>query len=146
MDPVPPPASCCSDSARACVFSKALLAGAARCELSQRVCLAERELLECGSPVARINGGTLAALLHERARFALRLPAPDRPLMHVHALRLQCGGLTALQREFEMAGPDVHRMVGSALEKHGSLADLPWTSIVAAIAAWQPRRRARPGG
>ena len=48
----------------------------------------ERDLLECTSPVARINCGTLAALLHERARFALRLPAPGRPLMHVQSLRL----------------------------------------------------------
>jgi len=136
----------CCGSGRACVFAKALLAHAAACELAQRRSLGEHELLECASPAARIDCGTLAALLHERARFALRLPPASRPLPHVQSLRLQCGGLTALRRELPLAGPDVHRMVGSALEKHGSLAELPWTSIVAAIAAWQPRRRARPGG
>jgi hypothetical protein len=134
-------ASACCESAQACVFSKALLARAASCELSQRTCVGEREVLTCGSPVARINCGTLAALLHERARFALRLPAPGRPLMHVHALRLQCGGLTALRRELAAAEPDVHRMVAGAQERHGSLAALPWETLVAAIANWQPRRR-----
>lgn len=137
-----PGASCC-DSGHACVFSKALLARAATCELSQRRSLAERELLECSSPVARINCGTLAALLHERARFALRLPGPGRPLIHVQGLRLQCGGLTALGQELGVAERDVHRMVGMAHERHGSLAELPWASIVAALAAWQPPRRGR---
>jgi hypothetical protein len=136
-----PPVSPCCGLAQACVFSKALLARAASCELSQRTCVEERELLTCASPVARINCSTLAALLHERARFALRLPAPGRPLMHVHALRLQCGGLTALRQELAATEPDVHRMVSSARERHGSLAELPWQTLVAAIASWQPHRR-----
>ena len=134
----------CRDSDHGCVFAKALLAGAATCELVRRRSLAERELLECASPVARINCSTLAALLHERARFALRLPAPGRPLIHVHSLKLQCGGLTALRRELAAPEPDVHRMVGIAHQKHGSLSDLPWAAIVTGLAAWQPPRRARP--
>lgn len=145
MDDSLVPGSACCDSDHACVFAKALLARAATCELSQRRAIAERDLLECTSPVARINCSTLAALLHERARFALRLPAPGRPLIHAQSLRLQCGGLTALRRELAMADPDVHRMVGAAQEKHGSLTELPWTAIVAAIAAWQPLRRVRTG-
>src|SRR6266496_1200011 len=108
MDDSPAPGSACCDSGQACVFAKALLARAATCELSQRRAIAERDLLECTSPVARINCGTLAALLHERARFALRLPAPGHPLMHVQSLRLQCGGLAALRHELAMAEPDVH--------------------------------------
>lgn len=135
---------CAGDGERACVFAKALLARAATCELAQRRPLGEREVLECASPVAHINCGTLAALLHERARFALRLPPASRPLMHIQSLRLQCGGLTALRQELACATPDVHRMVGSALEQHGSLTELPWTALVAALAAWQPRRRGRP--
>ena len=95
--PLPPAALCC-DSDQACVFAKALLSHTAVCELAQRRAVAERVLVECPSPVARTNCGTLAALLHERARFALRLPPPGRPLIHMQALRLQCGGLTALQQ------------------------------------------------
>ena len=145
MSDSPGPGSVCCDSDHPCVFAKALLARAATCELSHRRAIAERDLLECTSPVARINCGTLAALLHERARFALRLPAPGRPLRHTQSLQLQCGGLAALRRELALADPDVHRMLGAAHERHGSLTELPWTAIVAAIAAWQPRRRAGTG-
>ena len=128
---------------RACVFGKALLARAATCELAQRRPVAERELLECASPVARINCETLAALLRERSRFALRLPPAGRPLIHMQALRLQCGGLNALQQVLGCAGRDVHRMVGTAHERHGSLTELPWATLVAALAAWEPPRRGR---
>ena len=133
--------SCCSDTA--CVFAKALLARAASCELATRRALAERELVECTSPVARINCGTLAALLHERARFALRLPRPGQPLIHAQALRLQCGGLAGMQQALGAASRDVHRMVGLAHQRHGSLTELPWAAVVATVADWQPRRRHR---
>lgn len=136
----------CGDSERACVFAKALLSHSAGCELAERSARAERTLVECPSPVARTNCVTLAALLHERARFALRLPPPGRPLIHAQALRLQCGGLAGLQQVLGSEGRDVHRMVGAAHERHGSLADLPWVPLVAALAEWQPPRhgRARP--
>lgn len=140
MQPDPPPASCC-DGTRSCVFSKALLAHAASCAKSQRRALAEHECLECGSPVARINCSTLAALLHERARFALKLPPAGRPLMHVQALRLHCGGLAALGQLLGSGRPDVHEMVREVQAQHGSLQALPWEQIVPTIAAWQPRRR-----
>ena len=117
---------CAATATRRCVFAKALLSHTAGCELAQRRAVAERVLVECPSPVARTNCGTLAALLHERARFALRLPPPGRPLIHMQALRLQCGGLTALQQVLDGAERDVHRMVGTAHERHGSLTELPW--------------------
>ncbi len=133
----------CCESDRGCVFAKALLAQQAGCELAQRRAVAERVLVECPSPVARTNCGTLAALLQERARFALRLPPPGRPLIHMHALRLQCGGAAALQQVLQSADRDVHRMVGLAHERHGSLTELPWAAMVPALVAWQPRRRGR---
>ena len=137
------PGPLCCDSDQACVFAKALLSQQAACELAQRRAVAERVLVECTSPVARTNCGTLAALLHERARFALRLPPAGRPLIHMQALRLQCGGLNALQQVLGCAGRDVHRMVGTAHERHGSLTELPWATLVAALAAWEPPRRGR---
>ena len=146
MDEPPLPATLCCDSDQACVFAKALLSHSAGCELAQRRSVAERVLVECSSPVARTNCGTLAALLHERARFALRLPGPGRPLIHMQALRLQCGGLTALQQVLGGAERDVHRLVGIAHERHGSLTELPWAPRVDALAAWQPPKRGRARG
>lgn len=140
--------ACCGDGPRSCVFAKALLAQSARCECAQRVARGERLAVECGSPVARTNCGTLAALFHERSRFALKLPATGRPLLHQQALRLQCGGLQALrglmrdnhQRDL----CDVHQLVQSAQQSHGSLMDLPWSPLVAAISAWRTPQRRRP--
>ncbi len=138
-----PVSSPCWERAAACVFSKALLARAAVCELAQRRSVGERELVECGKVVARVNCGTLAALMHERARFALRLPSPARPMMHAQALRLHCGGLIGLKDALGLDHVDVHAMVGIAHARHGSLTELPWDSIVRTIASWQPQRRRR---
>lgn len=134
----------CCESGAACVFAKALLARAAVCELACRRSVGERELVECRSPVARTNCGTLAALMHERARFVLRLPPPGRPMIHAQALRLHCGGLAGLQHSLGAAQRDVHAMVGMAHERHGSLTELPWDAIVRDIAAWQPASRRGP--
>jgi hypothetical protein len=144
------PGGCCHVE-HGCIFAKALLARAAGCECSERRALGERLAVDCVSPVAHTNCGTLAALLRERARFALRLPASG-PLTHQQALRLLCGGVLALhghlraEPEGPAAGeraalPDVHRLVRAAQERHGSLADLPWAALVPEVAAWQPRRR-----
>jgi hypothetical protein len=138
-----PPVSCCAGSSQsACVFAKALLSRASRCELASRRAQGEQEVLECTSPVARINCGTLAALMHERSRFVLRLPGPGRPLMHQQAMRLQCGGLAALRETLDVTECDVHRLVATAHERHTSLMQLPWEPLVALIAAWTPRKRA----
>jgi len=136
--------SCC-ESRAACVFARALLTRSAVCELAVRRTVGERELVECSSPVARTNCETLAALLHERARFPLRLPRPGELLMHAQAMRLHCGGLAGLQQLLEAERPDVHRMVGAAQQRWGSLTDLPWEPVVQAVVQWQGvRRRPRP--
>ena len=127
-----------------CVFAKALLARRASCDLAERRHEGEAVSLGCRSPVARMNCGTLAALLHERARFALHLPPPGRPMIHQHALRLQCGGLLALREVLSSAEDDVHRLVADAQERHGSLAELPWAPLVASLVAWQLPRRRQP--
>jgi hypothetical protein len=140
---VPGPAACC-ESRAACVFAKALLARTAVCELASRRSVGERELLECSSVVARTNCATLAALMHERARFALHLPSAAQPMIHAQALRLHCGGLIGLQHALGAAKPDVHVMVGAAHERFGSLTALPWDAIVRDLADWAPRSRRKP--
>lgn len=165
--PVPMPTAAPATALLPCVFARALLAQAASCTLARRRSVGEREAVACPSPVAHANCDTLAALMHERARFALRLPAPATPLMHAQAMRLQCGGLAGLQQSLGPAAtgraaagpttetasaraapaaapPDVHALVGLAQQRHGSLTALPWEAIVAAMRAWAPRRRRAP--
>ncbi len=125
-----------------CVFERAILADCARCELSRRRALAEREVVACSLEVARINCTTLESLFRERARFALHLPGPGVPIVHAKAMQLQCGGLRGLQAAVAAPTADVHAMVQKAQANDASLLELPWVEIVSSIVAWQPRRRA----
>lgn len=126
-----------------CVFAKALAARCAGCDTSVRVALAEREAIGCASPVAHTNCGTFAALLRERAAFALKLPA-GAPMPHASAMKLQCGGVAGLRACGDPTEDDVHRLVAGAIARHGSLVGLPWPGIVASVARWQGRRRHAP--
>jgi len=126
-----------------CVFQGALQARGAECELMAQRSLAEREVVSCTKPPARINCETLLNLFHERATFPLHLQ-PGVPLTHAIELRLQCGGLLGLQKALASNSLDVHQMVQLAQTRHGGLAELPWSQIVDSIKSWQPRRRAGP--
>jgi hypothetical protein len=147
IDATMTPDSCSADSCcggpSACVFTKAVVSRQVGCELARRQAVGERELVSCSSPVAQTNCQTLAALLRERATFALRLPRSGAPMVHAKALQLQCGGVLALRQALQAAETDVHRLVGLAHERWGSLLDAPWGEIVPGVAAWQPRRRRR---
>jgi hypothetical protein len=140
----PFPTNGCCGGAGDCVFAKALQARVATCGNALRRQRGEREVIDCAAPVAHTNCMTFAALLHERARFALRLPGTGQPMMHAQALRLYCGGVVALQRCLDAARPDVHAMVGTARERFGGLSGLPWPQLVRELAAWRGRRPRPP--
>jgi hypothetical protein len=134
----------CGVSSRSCVFAKALQSRDAICGLSERRALGEIERVECRSPDARQRCDALASLMHERARFALRLPAPGQVLMHSQALRLQCGGLAGLRQAVAAVDGDVQHLVDLAARFEGGPAGLPWDALVAGMRAWAPRRRRLP--
>jgi hypothetical protein len=136
--------ACCERSDDGCVFEKALLARAAACAWVHRQPIGERELLLCSHPPARFNCETLLALMRERSTFVLRLPPPGRPLLHAHALRLQCGGLAALAAQAVGAAAgreDVSALAAALHDADTDFTQLPWERLVHEIAAWQPRRR-----
>ena len=128
-----------------CVFEKALLSGCVTCELASSHTQGERESKVCSSRVARNNCATLLELLRERSTFPLKLPQPDEPIVHTMIMKLQCGGLGALQKSLGHDLSDVHQAIVEAQARWGSLLDLPWSAIVDGVTAWQGRRRrARP--
>ena len=126
-----------------CVFENALLSGCAVCELSASHALAERQIIACTSPVARVDCGQLAALLREKSAFALRLTSTQRILPHAMMMKIQCGGLQGMQQVLDPAAaqPDVRRMVLKGRERYGELARLPFSEIVKGVAAFQLRKR-----
>ena len=126
-----------------CVFENALLSGCAVCELSASHAVAERQIIACTSPVARVDCGQLAALLREKSAFALRLTSTRRILPHAMMMKIQCGGLQGMRQALDpVAGqPDVRRMVLKGRERYGELAMLPFSEIVQGVAAFKLRRR-----
>ena len=126
-----------------CVFENALLSGCAVCELSASHAVAERQIIACTSPVARVDCGQLAALLREKSAFALRLTSTRRILPHAMMMKIQCGGLQGMRQALDpVAGqPDVRRMVLKGRERYGELARLPFSDIVQGVAAFRLRRR-----
>lgn len=137
--------TCCVRPDDACIFEKALMARAAGCARVRRQPIGEREVMLCSHPPARFNCETLLALMRERSTFVLRLPPPGRPLLHAQALRLQCGGLSALAT-LAAGGPagreDVAALANGLHQAGGDFTQLPWERLVSEMAAWQPRRRA----
>ena len=126
-----------------CVFEKALLAGMAVCECATAQALAERQLIACTSPVARVDCGQLASLLREKSAFALGLTTTQRILPHAMVMKIQCGGLAGLHQLLDPAAPVPHvrALVFRAKEQCGELGKLPFSEIVKGVAAFQLRRR-----
>lgn len=131
----------CCRAPGTCAFDKALRAHVGSCGLARRHAEADGDRLLCADTAALAECGVLLALLRERAAFALRLPSG--PVIHAQALKLQCGGVRGLRSALEGGTDDVHRLVGQAQERWGSLHDLPWPALVREVVAWQPRRRTR---
>ena len=131
------------DAVYPCAFEKAILARCCRCGLAQRASIAEREVVGCGSPVARENCATLRELLLANSAFALGLARVPEPLPHAASLKSQCGGLLGLQQAVspgeEVA--DVHQLVLAAREKYGGLQALPFSAIVKSVSAFRARPR-----
>lgn len=143
-----------------CAFEKALLAGACACSLAARRNIAEREAVACGSPPAREECAALHTLLRQNSAFALKLTQGDAPLPHAKEMKLQCGGLQGLQRALAHAAAlvptaigiaaegqgmpsaaNVRGLVQAAQEKFGGLQNLPYSTIVQSVVAYQIRRR-----
>lgn len=126
-----------------CVFSAALLAQCAICELARRGSVGETASVDCSSPLARSACGTLYGLLREKSAFALRLANTRRILKHSQVMKIQCGGLNGLKQAVEPQAhaADVHRLVRIASEREGGLEALPFSQIVQGVAAWYRQRR-----
>lgn len=125
-----------------CVFKRALMAHQAVCEFAVRQVLAGRNSLACAQPVARASCGELNGLLQEKTVFALRRINATTASTANQTLRLQCGGLNGLRDVIDAGAPapNIHALVRKAQERYGELAQLPFSEIVKAVAAWKPPR------
>jgi len=143
-----------------CAFEKAMFAGICACSLAARRNIAERESVACNSALAREECAALCALLRRKSAFALKLTHVDEPLPHAKEMQVECGGLQGMQQaadpeaddpaapqersgqaESRPSVADVHQLVQACAEKFGGIANLPYSTIVQSVVAYQIRRR-----
>jgi hypothetical protein len=135
-----------------CVFEKCILNRNAACAQAQLHAIGERETVGCGHSAARQQCAALLRLLREKATFALGSSDMAAALPHVKALRLQAGGLQGLRTLMNSATApnapidDVYGLVQQLRARYGGLSQLPFETVIRAIAAFRVRRRTRRRG
>lgn len=135
---------------RYCAFEKGVLTNQCGCCEVEKRLIAEREAAHCKSDQAQENCIRFLSILREHARFALKLHDEQNALPHAKAIKLQIGGLRGLQMVVnEMTQPDriipdVEGLISQALDKYSDLEDLPFSTIMQQVAAYQGRKRSRP--
>ncbi len=128
-----------------CVFERVVLAGRCRCQKVVRINLAEREAAGCSSAEAQGDCGRVLDALRHNALFALRLTHLTGALPFPKELKVQAGGLLGLRNalfpEDGEADEDAFTLIQEALRRFGGVENLPYSEIVKAIAAFEPRKR-----
>ncbi len=125
-----------------CPFAKALLGSRAACSRARRFYLADREGVECSDAVARMNCTAYLEAVRAAAGPRFGGPAPQGPLPHGVAMKLQVGGLQGLAEALGVAAvDDVAALVAAAVQRDGGLDALPLDAIAGVVQAFEPRRR-----
>ena len=133
-----------------CVFEKALTNHQAKCHLSTHFCLADREGYSCKEAASSSICSKLLEKLRERSVFVFKLRNIDGPLPHNMEIRVQAGGVLGLLRLVDLpvkslrGSPkvdDINGVLNKAIEKFGSLDNLPYSEIIQSVEQFQVRRR-----
>ena len=135
---------------RPCVYEKSLLMLLCSCSQARKVCIAEREAINCLSDEAQEQCIELLETLRKKARFALKSNNDNEVLPHGKAMRLQVGGLRGLYLALtpDKAEPpdcveDIYGLINRAKETFNGLENLPYQLMIKEVAAYQGRPRGR---
>lgn len=125
-----------------CPFEKSILTNCADCSQAEKHHVAEREVVACSDAASHV----LCTALHDSFRrnftFALGKLHIDGPQPHAQEMRMQCGGLKALQLLQDGSDEirDVAGLLQLAQQNYGSMADYPYSKIVQlAMVHYKPR-------
>jgi hypothetical protein len=126
----------------ACPFGKAILANCCACSLSAKRAIAERETVVCTRAPAHEQCERLYGLLFDNSQFALKRIHADAPLTHAQNMKIQCGGLHGLQfvQDESEEVSDVASLVEAAQHTFGDLEELPFSTIIQSVSAFQARK------
>ena len=119
-----------------CPFERSILRGCAACAQSEKIQIAERELVKCRNSASHSRCIELYAHLRRSFSFALGTLRVDTPLPHVQEMRVQCGGLKGLQHTLNGSTEveNVDELLENALRQWGEIEDIPYSDVVHAAA------------
>ena len=119
-----------------CPFERSILRGCAACAQSEKMQVAERELVKCRNTASHSRCSELYAHLRRSFSFALGTLRVDTPLPHGQEMRVQCGGLKGLQDTLSGSAEveNVDELLEYALRRWGELEDIPYSDVVHAAA------------
>lgn len=126
-----------------CPFGRAILSGCCACSLVGRHYIAERETMVCSAPTAHAACVRVCDLFRRKSAFAIKELHDASRITHAQNMKIQCGGLHGLQLEVDGASAvdDVATLIAAARLKFGAAEQFPYTHIVRAVVAYQPRKR-----
>jgi len=133
-----------------CVFEKALSNKQAKCNQSRHFCLADREGYSCKNAELSVKCRELVRLFREKSTFVLKLHEINGPLPHNMEIRVQAGGVMGLAKSLGLIveNPskqpvvnDISGVLTEAIDKYGSLDNLPFSEIIQSVEQFQGRRR-----
>lgn len=136
-----------SINASRCAFEKTILSRRGTCNRCKRFRLADREGASCTSPAARERCEWFLSIMRDKARFALKLTGEEEQLPFNKEIKVQTGGMLALQALLrpEMEGveniDDIHALLSLAEETYRSLDDLPYSDIMPGVVSFEGRKR-----
>ena len=128
-----------------CAFEKSVLINQCNCSKAERFCIAEREGVHCLSERGQARCLDALSILRDHATFALR-ELTEGKLPHGKAMRVQIGGMRGLNKLLngeDTQVPDVDAILQAAIQRWGSLEQLPFSEIMPSIAAYKGKTRAR---
>jgi len=119
-----------------CPFERSILRGCAACAQSEKIQIAERELVKCRNMASHSRCIELYVHLRRSFSFALGTLRVDTPLPHVQEMRVQCGGLKGLQHTLNGSTEveNVDELLENALRQWGEIEDIPYSDVVHAAA------------
>jgi hypothetical protein len=126
-----------------CPFGRARLSGCCACSLVGRHYIAERETMVCSAAAAHAACAGLHELLRRKSAFAIKASHQSPRITHAQNMKIQCGGLHGLQLEVDGCSSveDVAALVAAARLKFGEAERFPYTHIMRAVVAYQPRKQ-----
>jgi hypothetical protein len=128
---------------RCCPFAKAILSDCVACSQSDRVQIAERELVVCETEASHSRCEELHELMRHGFGFSIGVLDDAAPIPHAHEMRIQCGGLKGLSRvkRGTEAVDDVDGLLRQVAPNTDALQGLPLSAVVHAARECYKGRR-----